>query len=65
MGIISQVKDGEYLITTYESGTVIREIDQTDKPKPLIEPEEEKETLEAKLDKLTAKMDEILKIIGK
>jgi len=35
MGIISQVKDGEYMITTFDGGHVVKEIDQTGKVSPV------------------------------
>ena len=56
MAIISEVKEGEYIITTYDSGHVIKEIDQTGKAMP-----------EAKVvkpvDPILTKLDEILTLL--
>ena len=59
MSVISQVKKGEYIITTYDSGHVIKEIDQTGKVTP-----------EAKVEKpvdpmmdINKKLDEILTLL--
>lgn len=67
MAIISQVKEGEYLITTYDSGHVIKEIDQTEKIMPDLSKEQvaEKELedlIQAKIRELAI---EALKAEGK
>ena len=56
MAIKSQVKEGEYIITTYDSGHVVKVIDQTGKVMP-----------EAKVvkpvDPILTKLDEILTLL--
>ena len=64
MSIISQVKEGEYHVTTYDSGHIIKEIDQTGKvmPKPKPEPEPEPEQPDFIVG-INKKLDEILGLL--
>ena len=55
MSIISREKDGEYVITTYASGHVVREIDQTGKTLPaVIKPTDPLLEIKTKLDQVIA-----------
>ena len=56
MSIISQVKEGEYHVTTYDSGHVIKEIDQTGKVTP-------EAKVEKPVDPILTKLDEILTLL--
>lgn len=56
MSIISQVKEGEYHVTTYDSGHIIKEIDQTGKVTP-------EAKVEKPVDPILTKLDEILTLL--
>lgn len=59
MNIKSQIKDGEYIVTTYESGHVVREIDQTGKIIPA-EQEAQKPGADP-MGEIKAKLDQLIK----
>jgi hypothetical protein len=65
MAIKSQVKEGEYIITTYDSGHVIKEIDQAGKVTPPSEISvNPMDALMDKIDKLVLDMETIKKDVA-